>query len=298
MNNRINLAWEAMYQEVKSIDVVTLLGQLTLFMLVFYGPGGWFITSIYKAALVLSLAFPRIVKHPALWLILIVSSAFAVYTGWQGVLNSTWLMFYWMITFMLATFVCRGSLDDLRSFLRHNANFMIVAIMGLAVVQKIFGAGYLSGASFELALLTQPNLYLLSHYIGGLSFQDLFTNVDLLKSLPYQEVILVTSSRITFVALVITYFVLVIEAAIAILFLLKRTVYVYAAHMLLGVFIIGVYFVVPAYPFIILFAILGIASLPDRSPRLFCMYVFLVLLTFIYEMPWFTIYNLAIGNGA
>ncbi|HEY4502769.1 MAG TPA: hypothetical protein VJH21_02990 [Candidatus Paceibacterota bacterium] len=282
---RKNIA-ETIYQ----IDRVTVIAQVTLFMFVVFGPSFWFTVPIYQGALLLSLVFPKVVKTSYLWIVITTVTALALFSEWHSVDNHKWLMLYWGLAFVVATVVSRGDTDALHVFLKKNAWFMLIFIMGLSVVQKILGGAYLSGAFFEFTLLTDQRFFIITHYLGGLPAKDFFLNAEMFLQYPRAEFTLFLTQRVTLIAFVMTYALLLIEILIPVFLLIQKKSYQNFAHLLNGLFIAVVYLIAPVYAFGFLLAVLGIACLSSDSRKLFLMYILLMLVIFLYKVPWFSLY--------
>lgn len=274
-------------------DRFSLLGYLTLFMLIFFGPNEWFALPIYQITLLFSLLASKILRSPILWGILSLTTFTALFDFWETVDNHMWLMLYWLLVMFFATLSSRMYKTDTLDFLKHNAVFILIFTMGVSVLQKILGGVFLNGSFFEFTILTDERFYLVAHYLGGISTFDFFNNVDMLSNVadPYSPLVIKTSNAIHTVSLIFTYAIVLLEALIAALFLFKNKKAHLWAHILNGLFIVTVYFIAPVYAFAFLITVLGIASLnTDKpSPKLILMYVALMVLIFLYKIPWLSL---------
>lgn len=279
---------------LQDADKMVLLGQLTLLMFVLYGPFNWFATPVYQIILLLSLIFPKVITSPITWVSIALVTGLSNFATWTSTDNHMWVMLYWSLSFFIATVIYAKSREKARMLLRHNAIFMLVVIMGFSVVQKILSGDYLNGAFFEFALLTDHRFFLLSHYIGGLPVSDFYSNIQMFQRDISTEFVLVGTATISKLALLVTYFVLIIEALIAGLLLLKKQKYQTAAHICNFIFIAGVYIFAPVYAFGFLISILGISALKGNSPRFTLIYIVLIMLIILYDkVPWFSLFYLA-----
>ncbi|MBP6974719.1 MAG: hypothetical protein KBB54_02125 [Candidatus Pacebacteria bacterium] len=277
----------------EKVDRFNLLGYLTLFMLLFFGPNEWFLLPIYQIALLLSLLFSQMLRSPVLWGTLSFVTFVALFDFWEIVDNHMWLILYWLLVLFLTTLSSRMYKTDILDFVKHNAIFMMVFIMGVSVLQKIVGGVFMDGSFFEFTILTDERFYLIAHYLGGISTFDFFNNVDMLSNLsdPHSPLVIKTSNAVRTVSLIFTYSIVLLEICIATLFLVKNRKARLWAHILNALFIITVYFVAPVYAFAFLIAVLAIATLDtDRSSsRLLLMYFALLILIFLYKIPWFSL---------
>lgn len=277
----------------EKVDRVNLLGYVTLFMLLSFGPTEWFLFPVYQVSLLLSLLAPRILRSPVLWGILSLATFVALFDFWEIVDNHMWLILYWLLVMFFATLSSRMYKTDILSFIKHNAVFMLVFIMGISVLQKILGGVFMNGSFFEFTMLTDERFYLIAHYLGGISTFDFFNNVDMLSNVadPYSPLVIKTSNAIRTVSLIFTYSIVLLEALIAALFLFKNKKARLWAHILNALFIVTVYFVAPVYAFAFLIAVLAIATLDTDRPssKLILMYLALMILIFLYKVPWFSL---------
>ena len=274
-------------------DRFSLIGYLTLFMLVFFGANEWFALPIYQIALLFSLLASKILRSPVLWGILSLTTFAALFDFWETVDNHMWLMLYWLLVMFFATLSSRMYKTDTLDFLKHNAVFILIFTMGVSVLQKILGGVFLNGSFFEFTILTDERFYLVAHYLGGISTFDFFNNVDMLSNVadPYSPLVIKTSNAIRTVSLIFTYAIVLLEALIAALFLFKNKKAHLWAHILNGLFIVTVYFIAPVYAFAFLITVLGITSLntDKSSSKLILMYVALMVLIFLYKIPWLSL---------
>lgn len=274
-------------------DRFSLIGYLTLFMLVFFGANEWFALPIYQIALLFSLLASKILRSPVLWGILSLTTFAALFDFWETVDNHMWLMLYWLLVMFFATLSSRMYKTDTLDFLKHNAVFILIFTMGVSVLQKILGGVFLNGSFFEFTILTDERFYLVAHYLGGISTFDFFNNVDMLSNVadPYSPLVIKTSNAIRTVSLIFTYAIVLLEALIAALFLFKNKKAHLWAHILNGLFVVTVYFIAPVYAFAFLITVLGITSLntDKSSSKLILMYVALMVLIFLYKIPWLSL---------
>lgn len=277
----------------EKLDRFNLLGYLTLFMLVFFGPNEWFALPIYQITLLFSLLASKILRSPVLWGILSLTTFAALFDFWETVDNHMWLMLYWILVVFFATLSNRIYKTDILDFLKHNAIFILVFTMGVSVLQKVFGGVFMDGSFFEFTILTDERFFLIAHYLGDISIFDFFNNVDMLSNVsdPYSPLVIKTSPAIRTVSLIFTYSIVLLEVCIAALFLFRNKKAHLWAHILNGLFVITVYFIAPVYAFAFLIIILGIASLDHSktSSKLILMYIALMILIFLYKIPWLSL---------
>ena len=277
----------------EQVDRFSLLGYLTLFMLVFFGPNEWFALPIYQIALLFSLLASKMLRSPVLWGMLSIVTFVALFDFWEMVDNHMWLMLYWLLVMFFATLSSRMYKTDTLDFLKHNAIFILIFTMGISVLQKILGGVFMNGSFFEFTILTDERFYLIAHYLGGISTFDFFNNVDMLSNVadPYSPLVIKTSNAVRTVSLIFTYSIVLLEALIAALLIFKNKKARLWAHIVNALFIITVYFVAPVYAFAFLIAVLAIATLDTDRPssKLILMYLALMILIFLYKVPWFSL---------
>lgn len=301
MRSYVRKTWNVISTTLAQIDEVTLIGQLTLVLLILFGPSDWYAETVYRGALVLGVVFPFLVKKWQLWIPLTLITATAHFVDWLPVDNHKWLMLYWLLAFSIGTIVHRFDMQALRDLLRTTAWFMLIFLMFFSVVQKVIGGDYLNGAFFEYTIISEDRFYPIAHFLGGMSNEDFFGNDEQFwpkdgggNLLP--EFKLNTSERITIIALGMSYLLILIELLIPAYLLFRDSLSQNIAHILNGVFVVGVYLVAPVYSFAFFICLLGIASQQKRSPPFIFMYVLLMMLIFLYdEVPWYSIYFYFMG---
>ncbi len=264
-----------------------LVAGMTLLLLLLYSEAIWYLEMGVYALAILAVLHRPLVRRPGLWLLITLFLAAGHLRTWFAVDNHKYLITYWCVALGLSLLA-----SDPMRVLRQNARWLIGLAFLFAVVAKLLAPDYLSGAFFEGLLLTDGRFFGVSSFFGGIPMQDLrfgdLARRDLLVFGDLGEpVALVSSTRIEGMALVLTWWTILIEAAVAVLFLWPedRGPSRWRDPALL-LFIATTYPVAPVIGFAWVLAAMGAAQSAERGfrywPVLYVAAYLFVMLTFYF----------------
>ncbi|MEY2571262.1 MAG: hypothetical protein QOE63_1612 [Acidimicrobiaceae bacterium] len=176
--------------------------------------------TIIAAAIIVVVAFyrERLCTSPWLWLGIGVPVLVAQLWRWEGLDDHVVLTSYWFCAVGLALLS-----DDPRRALRTTGRLLVGLTFACATIWKLTSSEYLSGAMFHELLLDDSRFRLMSQWLGGVSQSHLHANADIVTGLaaPGADLAphLADTGTVGTMAMVLTYWTLVIEAALAVTWL-------------------------------------------------------------------------------
>ena len=277
------------FNQAQSLNIAKIM---TLVLLLLHFSAGrmkdldqLFLSIVTGLTTVIALAYPPLRKHFSIYAILFFCLVFFIVPEWQFKDNHIYLWMYWLLALFIA-----HCFKDSKNIIQNNAKYLIGFTMLFATLQKLRSINYISGAFFYFTLLTDPRF----HMIGGL-FSDRFyidlniNNAQLLKIQETLEPVYLSggSPELLFMAQLLTWLTLLIEASVALTFLVPdRWGLSRFKHLSLIIFC-GIYFLVPIKGFASVLLIMGLATL--KTNETWVKAIYLGLLVYIF---WFSNYVL------
>lgn len=196
-----------------------LVAGMTLLMLLLYSEAIWYLEMGVYALAILAVLHRPLLRRPGLWLLITLFLAAGHLRAWFAVDNHKYLITYWCLALGLSLLA-----SDPQRALRTNARWLIGLAFLFAVLGKLLSPDYLSGSFFEGLLLSDGRFFGVASFFGGIPMQELklgdLARRDLLVfgdlSAPID---LPSSARLGVMAQVLTWWTILIEAAVAVLFL-------------------------------------------------------------------------------
>ena len=271
-----------------------LVLRITVLVMVLYGATGW------QAKVILAIFGGTILIHPdfiyrrGLWLVMLASVAYSNVLSWYSIDNHKYLMMYWLLACSLAI----GS-SDVEGVLRTNARLLVGLCFLFATAWKLLGGQYLDGSFLHGTMLMDGRLRTFAAFASGLSENQIYINRSLASLLRGVDadgatVVAVTSDRLHVVALVMSYWTILVEGTVAVLFLITawtprggwRSGLLAARDLSLVVFVCTTYFLLPVVPFAMMLCVLGLAQVERDRYRTLLVYMTALLVTQLSMIPW------------
>lgn len=254
----------ARFQQVGALPLVLRLSLLALVTVLHYEP-----VFMVAAAVVAVVAWPnrRLLESPWLWLVGALAIALVQLRDWAAIDNHAWLASYWSAAVGLSLLA-----RDRGGALRVNGRVLIGVVFALATLWKVSGVEYLDGSFFHYSLLDDRRFEWVATTVGGVPRDVYDANVAAVERLASEPagttVELRDSSRLRALAQVFTWYGVVLEAAISVLWLVpwRRRSWVRARNGALLLFACTTYLVVPVGGFGCLLMAMAVAANPS-SPR-------------------------------
>lgn len=280
----------ALVEFVKQLDLVQAVRVLTLFLAVVFAFPHWLFHMVVWICLLLFLLEGKLIRSPLFWLALALSATVVIVEDWHAADNHKYLLLYWLWVLFVAHLF--QDPEQMRRTLRVNARFFLCFIFLVAAAQKLSSRTYMSGEMFEFLL------YMDSRFtaFGKLAGIDPSVPDAVQKSLAFyrspfsqvtnNELLLPGTDRAHAVALLSTWWDLLIQLAMGMLFLLRRRTTDMIAHACLLLFIFTTYFLAPVYGFGWILGILGFTLAKENLPKIAAVYLVAFVAILLYQMPW------------
>lgn len=196
-----------------------LVGVMTLLLLLLYSEPIWYLEFGVYGLCLAALLYRPLLSKPALWFLLTSFLAVGHFRAWFYIDNHKYLITYWCLALALALLGTKPL-----EVLRTNARLLIGLAFLLAVVAKLISPDYLDGSFFEGLLLTDRRFFGVSTFLGAVPPEALrASDLARLDVLTFGDVRipvdLPTTARLVGLAQVLTWWTILIEAAVALLFL-------------------------------------------------------------------------------
>lgn len=274
----------AIRQELSDPLELSLLTSLLLILL--YGDEHWYAHILLSAIAVAGLAFRSLRRSPQIWAVAAAVSLASVGVNYWTVDNHKYLIGYWTLALAIALHTSQP-----RAMLERASSLLIGACMGLAVLWKLFTTDYTNGGFFEYEMLLDNRFANLAKLVGGLSAEQLKQNTAAVARLTSwlpsgNEASLVSSDSVHRLAIGLTWWTVVIESTIAIVFLSPKTWRIAALRdPLLVAFVSTTYFIAPVYGFAYVLIAMGLAQCRTDS-RWLAGYMGAFVMIQLYDAPW------------
>lgn len=277
----------AMYTEVASMSAADLVPRMTLILLILHSGYFWYLHVPMALLCIVGLVYRRLYRESRFWLIVCCVMAWGSLLNWLQIDNHKFLMLYWVI----AVYCSLLSRNQERT-LAINAKLMIGLVFAFAVAWKIITPDYLSGQFFEFELLADTRFSIVSTAIAGMTVQQLMENNYLVSQLTAYDGILTdvklqSATEIGWISMFVTWWIIIIEGVIAVLFLLpNHPVFRRLRDASLLLFALTTYSIANVIGFGWLLMIMGVAQCRPQDYVSRFLYVATFLLILIYTAPW------------
>lgn len=284
--------WQTYIRDyVRTVDLVALTSALTLALVVFFGfHEHWLTRIVTNFALVAVLLFPGVIYRHVFWLILAVTSTYALTQDWYTADNHKYLFVYWLYVM----WVCQlqPSHEEKKNILIWHARFFLIFIFLAAAARKFSNPTYMSGEMFGVVLFIDERFKAFAHLMGvsATAVEEAFRSAIMFRSplseFPDNKLVIEMSPWAKTLTKLITWYDVYVQVAIGALFVPRRYYTDLAAHALLLFFILTTYLPAPVFGFGWTLTILGIILAYQRSISLVYWYYAALVAILIYQIPW------------
>jgi len=200
----------------RTAELPTGILRLSCLLLMFYGASDWTAGVPLKIACGAALFSDRLLSSGASWLCMTLLLAFSNGSSWHSIDNHKYLINYWSLCVATALIARARS----RSVLAGNARLLIGLCFLFAVIWKIMAGEFADGSFLHHVLLTDSRVQVPTSIVGQVPLPALETNRSLLRMQAMfpdsgTEVSLSSSSVLRTIALVASWWTLLIEGLIA-----------------------------------------------------------------------------------
>lgn len=257
--------------EMDTVDVVTRLSALHLLMHI-AAHGGKVLGPLALAWAMLGLVSGRIGRAAGYWAVMTLILFARVYLDTDELDNHFYLSMYWSAALAVCLWL---PVERQVGALSLNAKWLLGLCMLFAVLWKIISPDYISGAFFHFFMVADNRFHDMAKLLGGLTQADLDHNFRIFSEVqnplvPLHEyaVDLELPAGLRPLAGFMTWWTILIEAAIALVFLLPASRGILKArHAFLLVFAFTTYLVATVKGFGITLVIMGYANTPREWKR-------------------------------
>ncbi len=203
------------------MSTLDIAARLTLVILLLKSTGVWYVQIPMVPLCVAGLGFSAVYRRWEYWATISAILAVAYFRNWFAIDNHDFLLGYWCLA--LAFSVAR---EDPAQWLAKNARLLVGLSFLFAVLWRAMSPDFLTGDFFHFLFLTNTRFTWLASVVGGLSAEALAGNqaaVATLVSDPSTIAPLTSSPTLPILAIVVTWWVFLLEATIAMAFLLPLT---------------------------------------------------------------------------
>jgi hypothetical protein len=267
-----------------------VVAALTLFLVVIFGFEDSPFKIVSQLALLGVLLHWSLLRSPALWAALAIVGSLALIQRWYAADNHKYLLAYWLWVVTIAS--CLRPEGGANKVLLFNARFFLVFIFLGAALQKWLSPRYMSAEMFEMLLLLDGRFRAFAHLLGidkSLADAALLKYTTLqspLSEVVNNELLLPATDRSRFVALVVTWYDILVQVFIGVCLVFNRRITDLLAHTALLFFIFTTYLPAPVFGFGWTLAIMGVTLTKDRFPRWALAYLAACVAVVLYQMPW------------
>ena len=265
--------------------------RLTLLDLLLRPVGDRTVRPFTLAFAALGLIIPGQLRSKFIWLPLAFLTGMRVLLDWPLPDNHAYLLFYWCLAVSISLF----SRDSERC-LAFNGKMLIGLAFAFAVIWKVFLSGdFMDGRFFRITMLTDPRFEAFTGSVSGLGdyeFENLrlFVEQHIDGELPFTDIDIPSlPSRLILASEFHTYWTVIIESAVAILFLIPSSMSVSRLRdAFLILFCVTTHSVATVEGFGWLLIAMGVSQCGERRRAIRYLYVGAFLLILVYSyMPMF-----------
>ena len=287
-NNPVSL--KAFIHRLTTAHPLDIIPILTLFILLFHGYSIWYVKFFTMVLAIAALLYRELLRSPIYWFVFSFIIGFSIFSHWHPIDNHKFLLLYVTITLFCAYSASSGWQLKIIS---GNARLFIIVLMGMSVFWKLYSSDpYLDGTFFEYIYLSDQRFVAFLASFGvdmqllGKNQQALFNlqqaylNQDVISTQVYSPPLLKIMAWLT------GWWVVIIEVAIAVLFMFRTALMDKYGHWALLLFIATTYIPAPVYGFGWTLSVLGYAVSQTYWASYGRWYLACILLLIIYQLPW------------
>jgi hypothetical protein len=278
--------WKRAYEWLLGQDTLEVVLRLTLLLLIVHptsgSPRAWYQTLATVSLCLLAFVYPPLRRNPLFWLLLAVFRFVCVnYYDWAFANNHDCLLTYWCLAL-----ACSLALPDSKAALALNGRLLVALTFLTAAGWKLSSPEYRDGRTFEYMLYHDSRFFELSRVFADFTFDLGERNhvvFDQMNGL-HKTIPLRTDRLYPVLATILTWWTVLIEAAVAILFLApRRSQMAKWGDVALLFFLATTYPWVGIYAFSWLLGTMGLAQCPLELRRIRCCYMLLPLYAFVFS---------------
>ena len=231
--------FQSWVNRLASLDRFELLANLTLLLFLFSPGPVWYVRVTSIALACTAIIYPPLKRSSIYWFIWF-TFIFGVrcYIHWPSADNHTFLFSFWCLTLG-----CSLLARDQERVVKLNAQWYVGLVFGFATLWKVLSTEYLNGSVFQFFLTMDPRFFEIAHLLGDYSSQMAVHNREVIEQMWTAVGVVRLGGAPDFIlAQCLTWWTLLIEATIAILFLVPNRYRLEIwRHVVLQLFIVVTY---------------------------------------------------------
>ncbi len=271
--------WIAFRQQVVEQDTFDLVARITLILLIVQTINAlWYDHFPMTLVTFCAIIHQPLLRSPGFWIGVGAYRLFTTSFNWMTADNHTWLYAYWCLALG-----CSLLLEDRNRAIALNGRVMIGLVFSFATIWKLTSPEFLDGSALHFVLHQDSRAFELSRVLGDFTLDVGTNNRSVVPEMSelYPIIQLVDAPSLPWLAKVLTWWTIAIEAAISVLFLLPTSSRLSRwRHLLLWVFVVTTYLPIEVTHFGLILLVMGVAQCPAESPR--PRFAYLVLMPVIY----------------
>jgi hypothetical protein len=271
-----------------ALDPVWAVSIMTLLAMVKYQDGAWYYHVIGPVVLGVAALFPKTVYREQFWLLMCMITGSSIMLDWTLLGNHSFLLFYWCLALLLASFS-----SNRMQFLAISSRWLVAFLFLFAFVWKLNSDDFRSGATARYLLSATYPASQLSAVFAGISGSQLEENINdvkrVLSSPVPTQAKLNSNDAVGHLADLITMMTLIVEGITALAFLLPLSLrWAWLRDVSLISFMLTAYSIIPVASFATQLAYLGYVTTKSNWSRAAYIALFLVyqLSTLVVGSPW------------
>ncbi len=284
----------------QQLDPLVILPPLTVLHLLVHAPQAWYLSVVLVPLFALGLIFRRWLLAPAFWYVTAMLLGTTIYFNWESSDNHKYLFVYWCLALCAAFSLPRPQWGET---LARTSRLLIALCMILATGWKLATPDYLDGRFFTFELLADERFAYFTSWTSGVPLETLETNRELRDLLmsnesgaPIKTVELSGANSIAPLAMFLTWWTVLIEGLLGVLFFLPASKWANTTRNgLLILFAVTTYSVAPVRGFGWMLMLLGLAQCNHEERRYRWGYLAALLIIQAYTIPLGTILSLVTG---
>jgi len=264
---------------------------LTLLMLLLHGPNDWYVKTPLILLSIAGIIVRSVRSSPAFWFAIAMFILAHDIVNWEDVDNHKWLMGWWCIALGMAALAPR---EFQLKVIKINARLLLGLCFAFATAWKLLSADYMDSTFFKFELLSDSRFRDAAHYVGGIEIDDMKENRNSRDEFKrsYRKdaetlvsVTLSSGPRIDLMATAMTWWTVLIEGLIALVFLWPgdRLIAIIRATVVL-VFAATTYLLAPVLGFGWMVIVLGFAQCPEQHKKLRASFLAVLGLFYLYHL--------------
>lgn len=244
----------------------------------------WYLRLSIYILVVAAIIYRPLTRNALYWFAITLILCVGLVKNWQFKDNHSFLIMYWCLAIGASLITVRAP-----GSLAHNARLLIGWCFLFAVISRFLSPDFLDGTFFHYALLEDVRMELIAKYVGNMPESMLQQNKTMHAAFmayenPQAGLEILGNARVAWLAKAITWWVIIIETAIAIIFLWPQTERTAKwRDGLLLAFMFGTYILIPIVHYGWVLIAMGVAQSHPKYSIVRFLYGSLFILLLVYR---------------